>query len=84
MSSKQDNQRFSGVADINPGTQKQSSTSQMATGKTGQQKKLDDIGPTQLLAEHMNAEGNPVPDSPAGKQSKDDVDVYDAMTKDFD
>ncbi|KAJ6005996.1 hypothetical protein N7451_003940 [Penicillium sp. IBT 35674x] len=84
MSSKQDNQRFSNIADINPGTQKQSSTGRMATAKTGQQKKQDDLGPTQLLAEHMNSEGNPVPDSPAGKQSKDDVDVYEAMTKDFD
>lgn len=83
MSSKQDNPRFGGIADVNTGTQKQGSTCPMAA-KTGQQKKQDDLGPTQLLAEHMNAEGNPVPDSPAGKQSKDDVDVYEAMTKDFD
>ena len=84
MSSKQDNQRLSGIADVNTGTQKQSSTGRMGTAKTSQQKKQDELGPTQLLAEHMNAEGNPVPDSPAGKQSKDDVDVYEAMTKDFD
>ncbi|KAJ5656245.1 hypothetical protein N7507_008195 [Penicillium longicatenatum] len=80
MSSKQDNQRLSGIANVT-GTQ---NTSPSATAKTGQQKKQEDLGPTQLLGEHMNAEGNPVPDSPAGKQSKDDVDVYEAMTKDFD
>ncbi|KAJ6102730.1 hypothetical protein N7486_005157 [Penicillium sp. IBT 16267x] len=88
MSSKQDNAHFDGTTNAEQSRRSniapQNQTTAARLGKTSQQKKQDDLGPTQLLEEHMDAEGNPVPDSPAGKQGKDDVDVYEAMTKDFD
>ncbi|KAJ6119091.1 hypothetical protein N7471_013042 [Penicillium samsonianum] len=53
-----------------------------------------DLGPAQLLSEHMDASGNPVPEPTWGTQSKktkdpldDDADLFGAMnaeTADFD
>lgn len=50
-----------------------------------------ELGPNQLLSEHMNAAGDPVPDpswgTKAKKPSDDDADLYTAMnaeTADFD
>ncbi|KAJ5653875.1 hypothetical protein N7490_000878 [Penicillium lividum] len=82
MSSKQDTSRLGGISKAS-----QPQTAGNPMPKASQQKKAQqqqDLGPTQLLAEHMDIQGNPVPDSPAGKQNKDDIDVYEAMTKDFD
>ncbi|KAJ5894326.1 hypothetical protein N7495_006017 [Penicillium taxi] len=45
------------------------------------------LSPMQLLSEHMDSKGSPVPD-PAFKDKPkgmdDDADVFDAMTADFD
>ncbi|KAJ5939348.1 hypothetical protein N7466_002482 [Penicillium verhagenii] len=90
MSSKQDNARFGGNSgmeqkrNLASATQNQDSASRLQAKSKASQQKQEDLGPTQLLAEHMNAAGNPVPDTPTGKQGKDDVDFYEAMTKDFD
>ena len=46
------------------------------------------MSPNQLLAEHMDATGQPVPDAYSNsgetKNSDDDPDVFEAMTADFD
>ncbi|KAJ5587461.1 uncharacterized protein N7459_003226 [Penicillium hispanicum] len=62
-----------------------------ASSKSKQEKaeESERLSPNQLLSEHMNSAGDPVPDAPTsakGKGSKpfdDDVDVFEAMNADF-
>ncbi|KAJ5745921.1 hypothetical protein N7520_011103 [Penicillium odoratum] len=82
MSSKQETSRLGGNVKASQPQSLGNPMSKAAQQKKGQQQQ--DLGPTQLLAEHMDTKGNPVPDSPAGPQKIDDIDVYEAMTKDFD
>ncbi|KAJ5279581.1 hypothetical protein N7478_004953 [Penicillium angulare] len=72
-------------------TQNQDSTrTQTASASSTQQKpqkKEQNLGPSQLLAEHMDATGNPVPDTPTKRPKDEDYDVFQAMnaeTEDFD
>ncbi|KAJ5107186.1 hypothetical protein N7456_003861 [Penicillium angulare] len=91
--SKQDS-RFHDSADqqrrLFNNTQNQDSTrTQAAAASSAQQKpqkKGQDLGPSQMLAEHMDATGNPVPDTPTKHSKEEDYDVFQAMnaeTEDF-
>lgn len=67
-------------------TQGQNTNARMqAAGDSSSQKKSqDNMGPTQLLEEHMDATGNPVPDTAGKKTKDDDVDLFKAMSAEID
>lgn len=63
---------------------------QAKSGASKLQQQQQPLSPNQLLSEHMNAAGDPVPDPPAGTQDTrskafdDDTDVFEAMNANFD
>ncbi|KAJ6037075.1 hypothetical protein N7540_001354 [Penicillium herquei] len=90
-SSKQEN-RFHDSADqqrrLFNATQGQDSNARMhqSAASSNQKKAQENMGPAQLLAEHMDASGNPVPDTTMDNKGKD-YDVFQAMnaeTEEFD
>jgi hypothetical protein len=77
-----------------PEQAKQAATKGLPETTSDISKPQSQLGPNQLLSEHMNAAGDPVPDPAWGNQAKkpsdvrdDDADLYTAMnaeTADFD
>jgi hypothetical protein len=78
-----------------PKQAKQAATKGLPEDTSGISKQQQsELGPNQLLSEHMNAAGDPVPDPAWGNKAKkpsdvldDDADLYTAMnaeTADFD